>query len=251
MAAHSRRVAILLVTLAGIAGQSLSAQPSGVPSASLAVEGLMPVLGAQPMPANPVGASGTVDVEIVVAASGSIAHARVAASSDATGALDRACLTTLSGWRLTPVTDGGGRPRATLVLAKFAFTGPKSADQAGSVSVRLEPLPQVTPAPLEESHLVGLPDAKQVRYSPPRPLRNITPRYTADAMRAKVQGLVTMELIVLADGTVGAARVTKPLHDSLDRAALVAARYWYFDPARVDGRTVATKAVLQLEFNLR
>jgi protein TonB len=156
----------------------------------------------------------------------------------------------MTGWRFQPATDAGGRPQATLSLARFTFSA-ATADTPSAVTVRLAALPQVTPPPLEAGQLVGLADAKQPGYSPPRPLRNITPRYTEDAMRAKVQGPVTMELIVLADGTVGAARVTSPLHDSLDRAALVAAKYWYFDPARVNGQVVPTKVRLELAFNLR
>src|SRR5688572_21017742 len=237
MAASSGRVAIFLVTLTAIAGAvtavSLSAQP-GVAQASLAVEGRLPVPGSQTMPAYPTGnASGTVDVEIVVDVNGAVAHARVAASSDSTGAMDRASLAAMTGWRFQPPTDPRGRPQATLSLARLTFSAATASDKAGSVAVTMMPLAQLPPPTLEDSQFVGLADAKLPGYRPPRVLRNVTPRYAEDAMRAKIQGTVTMELAVLADGTVGAARVTRSLHESLDRAALIAARYWYFDPARV------------------
>ena len=254
VAAYVRPVAHLLLTLGSLAGAvaPVAAQPGGV-GATLASERMMPKFRDGAMTVNPVSLTtgGTVDVEIVVDVTGSVAHARVAASSDSSGALDRACLAALTAARFSPVTDAAGRPQASLSLARFTFSAPAANDRPGTVSVALAPLPPVPPPTLEENQLAGVADAKQVRYSSPRPLRRINPRYTEDAMRAKIQGLVTMELIVLADGTVGAARVTKPLHEGLDREALVAARYWYFDPARVDGRAVATKAVLQLEFNLR
>ena len=254
MAARFRPVAHLLLALGSIAWAvaPVAAQSGGV-GATLASERNMPKFRDGTMTVNPASltAGGTVDVEIVVDVTGSVAHARVAASSDSSGALDRACLAALTATRFSPVTDAAGRPQATLSLAKFTFIAPATNGRSGTLSVALAPLPQVPPPTLEESQLAGVADAKQVRVSSPRPLRRINPRYTPDAMRAKVQGLVTMELIVLADGTVGAARVTKPLHESLDREALVAARYWYFDPARVDGRVVSTKALLQLEFNLR
>lgn len=77
------------------------------------------------------------------------------------------------------------------------------------------------------------------------------PRYTPEAMRAKLQGVVKMELVVLPDGTVGAARVIQSLEAGLDRAALVAARYWYFNPPKVDGVPVAATVFMDLEFRLR
>ena len=254
MAEYFRPVAHLLLTLGPIVGTvvPVAAQSRGV-GATLASERMMPKFRDGTMTVNPalLTAGGAVDVEIVVDVTGAVAHARVATSSDSSGALDRACLAALTAARFSPVTDAAGRPQASLSLAKFTFTAPAANDRPGTVSVALAAVPQVPPPTLEDSQLAGVADAKQVRYSSPRPLRRINPRYTEDAMRAKVQGMVTMELIVLADGTVGAARVTKPLHDSLDREALVAARYWYFEPARIDGRVVSTKAVLQLEFNLR
>ena len=37
----------------------------------------------------------------------------------------------------------------------------------------------------------------------------------------------------------------------LDAAALVAARYWLFEPARLNGDPIPVKAALELEFRLR
>jgi TonB family protein len=37
----------------------------------------------------------------------------------------------------------------------------------------------------------------------PQLLREVKPNYTANAMRAKIQGLVLLECVVLPDGTVG------------------------------------------------
>ena len=47
--------------------------------------------------------------------------------------------------------------------------------------------------------------------SPPRLLREVKPQYTAEAMRAKIQGTVWLEVVVQPDGTVGDVRITKSL----------------------------------------
>ena len=51
----------------------------------------------------------------------------------------------------------------------------------------------------------------------PRPLREVKPQYTANAMRAKVQGSVWIEAVVMPDGSVGEVRITK----SLDRVSVL------------------------------
>ena len=45
----------------------------------------------------------------------------------------------------------------------------------------------------------------------PRVIREVTPKYTAEAMRAKVQGVVWLDAVVLPDGTVGDVQVTRSL----------------------------------------
>jgi protein TonB len=85
----------------------------------------------------------------------------------------------------------------------------------------------------------------------PKVRRSIRPQYTLAAMRAIRQGVVLLDVVILADGTVGGARVTRSLDPDLDREALIAARYWLFEPAQLEGRAVATRAALELEFRLR
>ena len=71
-------------------------------------------------------------------------------------------------------------------------------------------------------------------------------------MRLLIMGAVELEIVFNTDGTVAAARVTKSLdrEHGLDREALIAARYWLFEPARVNGQPIVSKVSLQLEFRL-
>ena len=89
--------------------------------------------------------------------------------------------------------------------------------------------------------------------SPPSLLREVTPQYTAEALRAKIQGTVWLEAVVLPDGTVGDVRVTKSLDPvfGLDQQAMDAARQWRFSPGTRFGEPVPVLVVLELYFILR
>lgn len=87
----------------------------------------------------------------------------------------------------------------------------------------------------------------------PTLLRQEQPKYTSEAMRAKIQGIVELEAVVLENGTIGQVRVVKSLDKvfGLDQEAITAARKWLFRPG-VDpsGKPVATIVTLILEFRL-
>lgn len=65
----------------------------------------------------------------------------------------------------------------------------------------------------------------------PRLLRSAEPEYTETARKARIGGIVILELIIEADGVVGEARVLKPLPMGLDQKAIEAVREWRFAPA--------------------
>jgi periplasmic protein TonB len=87
----------------------------------------------------------------------------------------------------------------------------------------------------------------------PRVLREVRPNYTADAMRAKVQGTVWVEAVVLQDGTVGEAKIVRSLDSTfgLDEEALKAARQWRFAPGTRFGQPVPVLVTIELTFTLR
>ena len=87
----------------------------------------------------------------------------------------------------------------------------------------------------------------------PRLLQEVKPNYTPDAMRAQVEGMVELEILVLADGSVGRVNVVRSLDGrfGLDEEAIKAVRRWRFDPGRRMGKAVATRVGVELSFNLR
>lgn len=87
----------------------------------------------------------------------------------------------------------------------------------------------------------------------PEVIREVKPQYTADAMRAKVQGTVWLECIVMPDGSVGNVKITKSLDPvfGLDQEAVKAARQWRFKPGMRQGQPVPVIITIELTFTLR
>jgi TonB family protein len=87
----------------------------------------------------------------------------------------------------------------------------------------------------------------------PQPLKEVKPQYTADAMRAKVQGTVLLECVVLPDGSVGNVEVVRSLDSAfgLDQEAIKAAKQWRFRPGTRFGEPVAVLVTIELTFTLR
>ena len=87
----------------------------------------------------------------------------------------------------------------------------------------------------------------------PRLIREVKPQYTAQAMRAKIQGEVLLECVVLPDGSVGTIKVARSLDSSfgLDQEAIKAARQWRFAPGTRLGEPVPVLVTIAIAFTLR
>jgi periplasmic protein TonB len=86
---------------------------------------------------------------------------------------------------------------------------------------------------------------------PPTLLKQVTPRYTADAMRQRIQGTVALEVVVNREGIPVDFRVTRSLDPGLDSEAIAAARDWRFAPGRVGNTPVDVLVTILLDFNIR
>ena len=84
-------------------------------------------------------------------------------------------------------------------------------------------------------------------------ISQVRPQYTAEAMRAKVQGIVLLECVVLVTGTVGNCSVKRSLDQTfgLDTEAVKAARQWRFVPGTRFGEPVPVLVSIELSFTLR
>ena len=87
----------------------------------------------------------------------------------------------------------------------------------------------------------------------PTLIERVSPKYTADAMRARIQGSVWIECVVQTDGTVGDLRVMRSLdrHFGLDEEAIAAAKRWRFRPGMLHGKPVPVVVTIELSFSVR
>jgi periplasmic protein TonB len=99
----------------------------------------------------------------------------------------------------------------------------------------------------------GGPNKGGAKLVMPTVIRDVKPEYTAEAMRAHVQGAVLVRAIVQADGTVRDAQVVRSLDPvfGLDQAAVRAAAHWRFRPALIAGQPVPMAITIELVFSLR
>ncbi len=142
--------------------------------------------------------------------------------------------------------------------------------KATALRFRLVPEPAVVPAPV----LVLASDPGQVRdlarvsEAGPAVARIVPevasraracfamprPQYTADAMRAKIQGRVEIECIVEPNRSMRAdSRSCGSLDPvfGLDQEAIKAVRQWRFVPGRLKGKDVPVIITIELTFTLR
>lgn len=89
----------------------------------------------------------------------------------------------------------------------------------------------------------------------PQLVREVKPAYTGDAMRAKLQGIVEMEAVVLPDGSVDprSIKITRSLDSTfgLDQQAIIAVKQWRFRPGLYKGQPVPVRVNVELTFTLR
>lgn len=87
----------------------------------------------------------------------------------------------------------------------------------------------------------------------PKLLREVKPQYTADAMRAKIQGVAVLDCVVSVQGTVSECDVVRSLDSTfgLDQEAVRAAKQWRFVPGRRLGQPVPVLVTIELTFTLR
>ncbi len=96
--------------------------------------------------------------------------------------------------------------------------------------------------------------SKFVAYEdPPVVIKRISPEYPEFAKNASIEGAVTLEVEVFADGSVGAVEVKKSLlpgPGGLDEAAVEAVKKWEFSPAKSNGKPVAVWVTFDVNFSL-
>lgn len=63
-------------------------------------------------------------------------------------------------------------------------------------------------------------------------IKYVEPKYPKPALKARVSGVVILELVIETNGRVSKGRVLKPLPLGLTQAAIDAVQQWRYKPAR-------------------
>ena len=117
----------------------------------------------------------------------------------------------------------------------------------------------ITAAAVDRFPMFATLEAQSTVYKPgdgvslPKVVREVKPKYTPQAMEAKIQGSVWLECVVNELGDVSDVQVTRSLDKEygLDEEAIAAARQWKFEPGRKDGKPVPVRVTIELTFTLK
>jgi TonB family protein len=213
------------------------------------IENPQPIRSAQPKytaEASRNRIQGVVEVEVVVLPTGAVGEVRVVKSLDTAFGLDNEAIAAAKQWLFRPgrlARDGRAVPVIVTIILEFRLGGP------GTLATAFAPAEIVAGDDFYQ-------DAYPLLYPAlvqPAIVRPVQPKYTPEAMRAKLQGTVEVEAVVGTDGRVIRARIHKSLDArlGLDDNALAAAKSWIFEPATLNGQPVPVVVRLMLEFRIR
>ena len=83
-------------------------------------------------------------------------------------------------------------------------------------------------------------------------LRNPKPIYPSAALKMRVEGTVTLRVLVLEDGTSGKIVLSKSSgNESLDQSALETVAKWKFTPAKSQGQSVTQWVSIPINFSIK
>jgi protein TonB len=189
---------------------------------------------------------GEVELEAIINVDGSVGPVRVVKSLDRTFGLDQEAVKAAQQWLFRPAMHNG-TPVPMVVRLILEFRHP-SLPRPPRQAPRTEP-----PAWIDDAEfLKGVVLLGQPGVTMPVLEKPVEPKYTADAMRAKITGTVTVDMVVGPDGSVVRSRIARSLDPryGLDRTALEAASRWRFKPGLVNGQPAHVLVTVTMEFKL-
>jgi TonB family protein len=84
----------------------------------------------------------------------------------------------------------------------------------------------------------------------PKPVYHPDAEYTDRARKKKIRGPVVVSIVVTDEGKVRDAQVELGLDKDLDKQALKAVSTWRFEPATKDGKPVAVRIKVEVDYRL-
>ena len=144
-------------------------------------------------------------------------------------ALGPAAVSAVKAWTFIPMLSNGK---------------PIHSDAAIVLECRSHEAENSLAASTAEEHAIG------GAVSTPVIIYKVEPDYSEQARKAKLQGMVLIYLVIGPDGRPSSLSVTRSLGFGLDEKALEAVAQWRFRPGMKDGKAVAVKSTVQVNFKL-
>jgi len=133
--------------------------------------------------------------------------------------------------------------RVAAARGRQTVIGGRDGDDAPYLFLVVEP----APTPASEGGPVKVGEG----ITAPRRLQTVIPKYTEEARKDRIQGVVIVQTVIGKDGRVHDAKVLKGLPKGLSESAVEAIRQWEFEPARnEDGQPVEVYYNLTINFTL-
>lgn len=136
----------------------------------------------------------------------------------------------------------------------------QSSFEPGSLNQQPVPVRTYVRVAFSADRNPALPTIFQLRYrdpasgafldSHPTPIHIAEPEYSDEARRKKIQGIVIVSVLVTEEGLPTEMRVDRSLGYGLDEKALEAASQYRFRPASKDGKPVAVRISIEMNFKL-
>ncbi len=88
--------------------------------------------------------------------------------------------------------------------------------------------------------------------TPPQPVKTVPPEYPEQARKARIEGRVTVRVLVDEAGVVAEAEIDQGVDEcpEMGEACLVAARQWLFKPAKLNDEPVPCEIIIPFQFRL-
>ena len=109
---------------------------------------------------------------------------------------------------------------------------------------------RAVPAELSMGLIVTMPIVAVEYPTPPKALHQARPEYPVAMSRSGLKGGVTVEFVIMEDGSVQNPVVKKSNHPAFDEPAIEAILKWKFAPGKKNGKPVKVHAQQLIEFSL-
>jgi len=85
--------------------------------------------------------------------------------------------------------------------------------------------------------------------TPPRVTKQVNPQYSPGSRGVRIRGSVLIETVVSSRGAPNKTHVVRGLDKEIDAAAVDAVNQWLFAPGKKNGKPVAVRVQIEIQFH--